>query len=120
VKEVVSRNLSTTGLVSHLALLDLTESFLCPGHLASRQCDLTETHFPVADFHNYAPFVASLQFGGNRLESLPDEFFSLFISLVDLDLSDNRLRSIPPGIGHCKKLSYIRYTRGTYMIARGR
>lgn len=109
VKEVVSRNLPNTGLVSHLTLLDLTETFICAGHLASRQCNLTEPQFPVADFHNYAPFIASLQFGNNRLETLPDDFFARFTNLVDIDLSENKLRTIPLGIGHCKKLSYIRY-----------
>ena len=109
VKDVVSRNLPSTGLESHLTLLDHTQTFFCPGHLASRQCNLTDPQFPVADFHNYASYIASLQFGSNDLVALPEDFFALFTNLVDLDLSDNKLTSIPLGIGHCKKLSYIRY-----------
>ncbi|ELT99487.1 hypothetical protein CAPTEDRAFT_56619, partial [Capitella teleta] len=52
----------------------------------------------------YSILISSLDFSSNDIAQIPHNFFKLFPNLVSLNLSANKLKSFPPGIGECRDI----------------
>jgi len=79
-------------LNSHLEVLDMHSNLL--SHIPSRWC---------CSLFN----LQELWLGGNRIESLPEEFSMLGGTLKKLSLARNRLRKFPPPLLKCVRLESL-------------
>ena len=81
--------------------------YICMAH---NNCDQTGRRlqkFDLDEFGNYSNLVTNLNFSDNVFQTLPEQFFPFFPELQQLNLSNNKLTSLPLGIGHCKKFSVL-------------
>ena len=79
----------------------------CTVHQQCISSGLGITQFPMYNFTNHYHLVVNLDFSSNSLETLPSDFFSSFISLRALNLSNNKLSALPTGIGLCSVIEAI-------------
>ena len=89
------------------------------GQVANASVPMCRTHFYCQSsnkslkeveldlFNNHQNLISVLDFSSNFLESLHDGFFVRFPVLKSLDLSKNKLKSLPSGIGACGQLSTL-------------
>ena len=69
----------------------------CTGHTRASQANSGLTQLNLQEFEPYTKVITRLNLSNNAIESLPDNFFSSFSELCELDLSSNRLSSLPEG-----------------------
>ncbi|XP_078600268.1 uncharacterized protein LOC144875240 [Branchiostoma floridae x Branchiostoma japonicum] len=82
--------------------------WLCPGHQAAWHInDSSLQAFPLQEFASYASTISTLTFEANGIQSLPDNFFTSFLSLRQANLSSNQLQGLPLGIGSCQNLESL-------------
>ncbi|CAH1232773.1 MFHAS1 [Branchiostoma lanceolatum] len=82
--------------------------WLCPGHQSAWHInDSSLQAFPQQEFGSYASTISTLTFEANGIQSLPDNFFTSFLSLRQANLSSNQLQSLPLGIGSCENLESL-------------
>ncbi|XP_013397728.1 probable serine/threonine-protein kinase pats1 [Lingula anatina] len=84
---------------------------LCKAHLNCYLLEAGLTEFPMEKFQidgtSYTRLIRSLRLPQNDIKALPEDFFPSFPSLVEFDVSHNKLSILPKGIGKCKKLCGI-------------
>lgn len=61
----------------------------------------------MSKFVDHSHLIADVTFAHADLESLPVEFFDRLPLLHTLELSQNKLKSLPPGIGKCTNLNHV-------------
>eukprot|EP00058_Branchiostoma_floridae_P020994 XP_002606484.1 hypothetical protein BRAFLDRAFT_126447 [Branchiostoma floridae] len=82
--------------------------WLCPGHQAAWHInDSSLQAFPLQEFASYASTISTLTFEANGIQSLPDNFFTSFLSIRQANLSSNQLQGLPLGIGSCQNLESL-------------
>ncbi|XP_013415785.1 uncharacterized protein LOC106177527 isoform X2 [Lingula anatina] len=99
-------------MLQYMITQDGDELLLCQAHsnclMDKNDKERKLTEFPMSNFCiegvSHAPLIRSLSISNAGLEKLPEEFFSSFLSLVDLDVSKNLLVNLPRGIGSCRAL----------------
>lgn len=69
----------------------------CEGHSQSSISHADLHDFDSSAFKNYAKFMHKFEFQDNAIEALPDNFFMMFKNLNELNLSQNKLSSLPEG-----------------------
>ncbi|KAH9524593.1 hypothetical protein Btru_027277, partial [Bulinus truncatus] len=90
-------------------LVKITPSFsedfllVCESHEASWQVNKSLKHFSSIP-GLYSQFIYSLDLSGNHLSELPSELFSSLRNLKDLNVTYNKLESLPDEIAQCKQL----------------
>lgn len=80
---------------------------VCQAHHYSHSSGKGLTEVSLDVFKNCSSFIVSLDLSMNLLESLPANFFPTFPVIQILNLSKNRLKSLPNGIGSCGTLASV-------------
>jgi hypothetical protein len=117
-REIIVSKLEETGLVLFTPQLSNVKTVLCPTHCLCHKGEYGFDTFPMDEFGVRAVFIRSLQLEKNNLRELPHDFFAFFPYLVDIDLADNQLHSLPLGIAHCTMLESIRFDNALDWIRR--
>ena len=78
-----------------------SSSAVCKAHYNSHSSGKGISEIKTEAFNNYNHLVYTLDLGSNVLESLPRDIFVDFSNIQILNLSKNRLKSLPDGIGRC-------------------
>ncbi|KAK7503510.1 hypothetical protein BaRGS_00005049 [Batillaria attramentaria] len=84
-----------------------TSLHVCPGHAATWQAGMAITEIPQPVLDSYPQFIYSLLLANNDISSIPGSVFTALRNLKDLDLSMNKLESLPDEISHCTKMTSI-------------
>lgn len=58
-------------------------------------------------YQTYAAFMHKFELQGNGLEALPENFFTIFENLNELNISENKLKELPGGFSSLKALEIL-------------
>ncbi|XP_064623321.1 uncharacterized protein LOC135485349 isoform X1 [Lineus longissimus] len=76
----------------------------CPGHAMSKMTNMGIDSFPIDIFKPYLNVVTRLNVSSNNFETFPGIVFEKFTGLTDVDLSHNKLTSLPANIDKAETL----------------
>ncbi|VDI60702.1 Hypothetical predicted protein [Mytilus galloprovincialis] len=88
---------SVKSLSSKFNITGTSNVIKCEGHSQSSISHADLHDFDSSAFKNYAKFMHKFEFQDNAIEALPDNFFMMFKNLNELNLSQNKLSSLPEG-----------------------
>jgi len=80
---------------------------MCKAHHSCLSSEKKLSKINLNIFNEHHRLISVLDFSSNKLEELPNEFFSSFLVIQSLNLSKNKLTMLPLGIGTCNKLGTL-------------
>ena len=108
--DLVAKNQKQHGLEPFQTVYDQEDIWICHAHQSCLQTSASLTKVPLDSLGKYAQFVSSINFGSNDIQELPEDFFLCVPGAIDLNFNYNKLRRLPKGIPHCKKLRFVQFS----------
>ena len=79
----------------------------CEGHAQSLVPNSDMKTINSKQFQSYAQFMHKFEFQNNDIERLPENFFTMFNHLSELNLANNKLTCLPEGFSSLKNLESL-------------